>query len=144
MSDGNASSGKPGTSLTACQLVTPSDIEAALDLDPGTAAPGDAREVTSEDPAASECSYLAQSWGGLVVQVLPTIGATEFEAMVASSGDRAERVEVGDGGLWLEGIERGYFLKGRVLVIIQFTRLVDQVPLREPTIALGTSAVAKL
>lgn len=141
---GGDGGGTPGTSLTACDLVTPTDIDAALGLDEGTAVPGEAREVAGDDPAASECSYLAQPWGGLVVQVSPTLGARQFESTLASAGDRAEQLDVGDGGMWLEGVERGYFLKGSVMVIIQITRLVEEVPLREPTIELGEAAIARL
>jgi hypothetical protein len=136
--------GAPGTSLTACELVTPTDIEAALGLDAGTAQPGEVRELEGEDPAANECSYLAQSWGGLVVAVNPTIGAGVFDDTVAALGDRAETLDIGDGAVWVEDIERGYFLQGPVLITISVTRLVDPVPFREPTIVLGEAAVDRL
>jgi hypothetical protein len=142
--NGNGGGGPPGTDLTACELVTAADIESALNLVPGTAAAGDTRDVEGDDPAANECSYLAQTWGGLVVIVSPTNGAADFESVVAAAGDDAESLDIGDGALWLPTAERGYFLKGTVLIIIQFIRLVEPVPFREPTIELGEAALAKL
>jgi hypothetical protein len=140
---GNGSN--PGTTLTACEIVTPADIDAALDLDPGAAAEGRLSENPSEDePYASECSYLAQAWGGLVVQVLPSFGLDYYGSLIPDLGDRAEALDIGDGGLWVGDIERGYFLKGSVLVIVNITRLVEPTPFREPTISLGEAAVARL
>jgi hypothetical protein len=127
-----------------CELVTPADIDAALALEPGTAQPGDPAAVSSADPAAGQCSYLSQTWGGLVVMVSPTLGVDEYESTLAAAGDRAERLEIGDGAFWLADIERGYFLKGPALVIVQITRLVDELPLREPTVKLGEAAVERL
>ena len=143
---GNGGNGSgPGTTLTACEIVTPADIEAALDLDPGGAAEGRLSENPSEDePYASECSYLAQAWGGMVVQVLPSYGLDYYGTLGPDLGDRAEALDIGDGGLWVEDIERGYFLKGTVLVIVNITRLVEPTPFRAPTIALGEAAVARL
>jgi hypothetical protein len=140
---GNTS--EPGTTLTACELVTPADIEAALDLDAGAAAEGRFVENPSEDhPYANQCSYLAGAWGSLTASVLPSSGAGYYESLVPQLGDRAEALDIGDGGLWVEDIERGYFLKGTVLVTISIIRIVEPTPFREPTIALGEAAVAKL
>ena len=140
---GNGS--EPGTTLTACELVTPADIEAALDLDAGAATEGRFTENPSEDhPNANGCSYLAQAWGGLVVSVLPSSGAGYYESLVPQLGDRAEALDIGDGGLWVEDIERGYFVKGSVLVTIDIVSIAERTPFREPTIALGEAAVAKL
>jgi hypothetical protein len=141
---GNGS--EPGTTLTACELVTPADIEAALDLDPGAATEGRLTENPSEDhPYANGCSYLAQAWGGLKVSVLPSSGGGYYyDSVVPELGDRAEALDIGDGGLWVEDIERGYFVKGSVLVTIDIVSIAVRTPFREPTIALGEAAVAKL
>lgn len=143
---GNGGNGSdPGTTLTACEIVTPADIEAALGLDPGAATEGRLTENPSaEEPYASECSYLAQAWGGMVVQVLPSYGLDYYGTLGPQLGDRAEALDIGDGGLWVGDIERGYFLKGTVLVLVNITRLVEPTPFREPTISLGEAAVAKL
>jgi hypothetical protein len=136
--------GVPGTDLTACELVTPADIEAALQLDPGTVSEGQTGELAGDDPAANECSYVAQAWGSLVVQVVPTDGVNIFDIYVSGSGADAEALDIGDGALWLKGVERGHFLKGSVLVTIVFLRLTEPMPFREPTIDLGEAALAKL
>ena len=51
---------------------------------------------------------------------------------------------MGDGGLWFQDADRGYFLQGSVLIRLQFTFIVGGTGFREPTIALGTVAVRKV
>jgi hypothetical protein len=142
-----AASGEPtpGTALTACELVSPADIEAALSLDAGTVSEGVLEQQgTVLDPATNECRYADDSWGGLVVRVTPTDGVNTFDALVKVYGKDAEAIEVGDGALWFEDNDRGYFLQGSVMVILQFTFMVDGTPFRDPTIALGEALVAKI
>jgi hypothetical protein len=136
----------PGTALTACELVTPADIEAALSLDPGTVPDGVFKATpTVLDPASNECRYNDESWGGLVVMVDPIDGVNTFDAVRDVFGDDAETIDnVGDGALWFEDNDRGYFLKGPVMVILQFTFIVDGTPFRDPTLALGEALVAKI
>jgi hypothetical protein len=143
-STGGGDDRKPGTNLTACQLVAPADIEAALGFAAGSVADGTLKvQGTVLDPAVNECRY-TDEWGGLVVLVTPTDGVNVYQALVKVYGDKAEAISVGDGGLWFEDNDRGYFLKGSVLVQLQFTGLAGQVPFRGPTVALGTAAVAKI
>ena len=136
----------PGTALSGCELVTPADIEAALSLDPGTVSEGVlSQKETVLDPAANECRYADDAWGGLVVMVTPTDGVNTFDAVRDVFGEDAETIDnVGDGALWFEDNDRGYFLKGSVMVILQFTFMVDGTPFRDPTIALGEALVAKI
>ena len=142
-----AASGEPtpGTALTACELVSPADIEAALSFEPGTVSEGELRQNgTVLDPASNECRYADDAWGGLVVMVTPTDGVNTFDAVRDVFGEDAEALDIGDGALWFEDNDRGYFLEGSVMVILQFTFMVDGTPFREPTIALGESLVAKI
>jgi len=135
----------PGTSLTACELVTAADVEAALSLDPGTVSEGALTEKgTVLDPAVNECRYTDETWGGLVVNVTPTDGVNTFDAVESAFGEDAEALDIGDGALWFEDNDRGYFLKGSVMVLLQFTFIVDGTPFRDPTIALGEAAVARI
>jgi hypothetical protein len=136
----------PGTSLTACELVAPSDIEAVLGLDPGTVAEGTLKPVPATlDPAENQCRYDDQDWGGLVVQATPTKGASTFATVVKVYGDSGEPVDgVGDGGYWFEDNDRGYFLKGSVMIIVQFVSIADGTKFREPSIELGKAFVAKI
>jgi hypothetical protein len=146
-SDGGAAPGDatPGTSLTACELVAPADIEAALGLDPGTVKEGTLKQApTVLDAAANECRYDAQDWGGLVVLATPTDGVNTFNALAKVYGDSGEKLDVADGSYWFEDNDRGYFLKGSVLVIVQFTHIAGGGAFREPSIELGKALVAKI
>jgi hypothetical protein len=143
-----AASGEPtpGTALTACELVAAADIEAALSLDAGTVSEGTFKETpTVLDPASNECRYTDDSWGGLVVMLTPTDGVNTFDAVRDVFGEDAETIDdVGDGALWFQDNDRGYFLKGSVMVILQFQFIVDGTPFRDPTIALGEALVARI
>jgi hypothetical protein len=135
----------PGTNLTACELVAPADIEAALGLAAGTVSEGTVNQTpTSLDPASNECRYDDQDWGGLVVLATPTDGVNTFDALTKAYGDSAEAIDVGDGAYWFEDNDRGYFLKGPVLVIVQFTHIADGTKFRDPSIELGKALVAKV
>jgi hypothetical protein len=135
----------PGTSLTACELVAPSDIEAALGLDAGTVAEGELKQKgTVLDAFVNECRYDDPEWGGLIVHVTPADGVNVFDAVESAFGDDAEVLDVADGGLWFEDNDRGYFLKGPVMILLQFTYLVDGTPFAEPTASLGQAAVDKI
>ena len=137
----------PGTALSACDIVAPADIEAAVELDAGTVGEGELKEAgTVLDPAATECRYQGD-WGGLVVSLTPADGVNVFDALVSSFGDQADALEIGDGALWFGDDDRGYFLQGPVMVRLQFTHLTERPAsgtFREATIAIGTAALAKL
>jgi len=135
----------PGTALSACELVTPADIESALGLDAGAVAEGTlTQSPTVLDAAVNECRYDDQDWGGLVVNVTPADGVNVFDALSSAYGDTAEAVSVGDGGFWFENNDRGYFLKGSVMAFLQFTFIADGTPFREPTITLGEALVERI
>jgi hypothetical protein len=143
--DAGTADATPGTSLTACELVAPADIEAALGLDAGTVAQGTLKPApTTLDPVANECRYEGQDWGSLVVQATPTNGAKTYATVVKVYGDTGEALDVGDGGYWFESSDRGYFLKGSVMVIVQFVFIAGGTKFREPSISLGKALVAKV
>ncbi len=135
----------PGTSLTACELVSAADVEAVLSLEAGTVAAGTLEAAgTVLDPGVTTCTYEDQSWGGLIVSVTPTDGVNAWDALATVYTGPAESLNVGDAGLWFEDYDRGYFLKGSAFVELQFTFLVDGTPFRDPTIALGQVAVDRI
>jgi len=138
----------PGTALSSCELVTPADIEAAVELDAGTVQPGELEQQgTVLDKAVNECRYQGEDWGGLVVHVTPANGKNTYDSVKKVFGDDAEEIpNIGDGALWFEANDRGYFVKGSVLVMLQFTHLVDSdlTSFRDPTVAIGTAAVGKI
>lgn len=135
----------PGTSLTACELITPADIESVLGLDPGTVSEGALEEQPGVlDPYVTECRYNDETWGALIVNLTPADGANVWDALVDVYGDQAEAVDVGEGGLWFEDNDRGYFFQDPVMVRFQFQFLTDGTPFRDPTIELGEIAIDKL
>ena len=136
----------PGTALTACQIVTAADIEAALELEPGTVSEGTLEEQpTVLDPAVNQCSYQDEAWGGLIVNVTPTDGANVYDALADVYGDEAEALQIGDGALWFDKNNRGYFFKGSVLFFLQFTHItVDVDTFRDPTVTLGEAGVGRI
>jgi len=135
----------PGTGLTACELVTPGDIETALSLDAGTVTEGVYKaKGTSLDAYVNECRYNGDEWGGVIVTVTPTDGLNTYDAVHDVFGEDAEALDVGDGGLWFEKNDRGYFIKGSVLTMLQFTYLKEGNGFRDPTVALGEAAVSKI
>ena len=137
----------PGTSLTGCELVAPEDIEAALDLDAGTVGDGEFEETADIlDPHSNQCRY-NDDWGGLIVRVTPTDGVNTYDAVADVYGEDAEAIDgIGDGALWFEDNDRGYFISGSVMVLLQFTHIAegDFDSFRDPTVALGEAAIAKI
>jgi hypothetical protein len=134
-----------GTSLTACELVTPADVEAARGLDPGTVADGEHRETpTVLSPGSNECRYEGDAWGGLLVMVIPEDGVNTFDAVSSTSGDQREVVRTGDAAFWFPDSLRGYFLQGSVMVLLQFTFVVNGTDFKEATISAGRAALARL
>jgi len=137
----------PGTSLTGCELVAPEDIEAALDLDAGTVDDGEFEETADIlDPHSNQCRYTGD-WGGLIVRVTPTDGVNTYDAVADVFGEDAEAIDgIGDGALWFEDNNRGYFISGSVMVLLQLTHISegDFDSFREPTVALGEAAIAKI
>jgi hypothetical protein len=102
-------------------------------------------QPTVLDPATNECRYQDESWGGLVVHVTPTDGVNTFDALVSVYGDQAESLDIGDGGLWFEDDNRGYFLQGSVSFFLQFTFIVEATDsFRDPTVELGEVGVSRL
>jgi hypothetical protein len=137
----------PGTALSACELTSPEDIEAALELDPGTVDEGELQQKpTILDPAENECRYDGD-WGGLIVSSTPTDGVNTYDAVASAFGEDGEAIDgIGEGALWFEDNNRGYFIKGAVMLRLQFTHLVDSDlnSFRDPTIALGEAGVNKI
>ena len=137
----------PGTSLTSCELVSPQDIEAALDLEAGTVGDGEFTESPDIlDAHANQCRY-NDEWGGLLVNVTPTDGLNTYDAVADVFGEDAESIDgIGEGALWFEERDRGYFLQGSVMVLLQFTHITEGEfdSFRDPTVALGEAALAKI
>ena len=135
----------PGTELTACELVTPADVEAALTLDPGTVAEGTHQGTpTVLSPGSNECRYQDEAWGGLVVSVIPEDGVNTFDAVNSVFGEDAEVIRAGDAALWFPDNLRGYFLQGSVMVMLQFTFVVNGTDFKVATESVGRAALGRI
>ena len=112
----------PGTTLTACEIVTPEDVTAVLaDLSGETVTipEGESRETpTVLDPFGTECRY-AGEWGGVIVSLTPADGANLYDAARGSYAD-AQDVETpgADSAFWSEDNGRAFFWKGSVNVML--------------------------
>jgi len=135
----------PGTNLTACALVTAADIEAALTLEPGTVAEGVHRETpTVLSPGSNECRYEGDDWGGLLVIVIPEDGVNNYDAVVTTSEGGIE-VDLGDASIWYPDSLRGFFLQGPVMILLQFTFIVEPgADFQAATVSVGEAALARL
>jgi hypothetical protein len=111
----------PGTALTACELITPADIEAALQLEPGTVAEGEHTETpTVLDPAENECRYQDEAWGGVIIRVTPTDGANLYDAARGAYDDASDLEIAGaDGAFWSADTNRGFVWVDPVSAMIQ-------------------------
>lgn len=138
----------PGTELSACQLVTADDIATVLGEladDTVEVAEGELTEnPTTLDPFGTQCRYNGD-WGGLLVSLTPADGANLYDAARGSYGDASD-VEIpgADSAFWSEGQHRGFFWKGAVNVMLQFTHLTVDVDWGDATSGIGAAAIAKL
>ena len=100
----------PGTTLSACEILTADDIATATgteDVADGAleAAP------TVLDEVRTECTYEGD-FGRIIVELTPTDGANLYDAAVGAC-DGAELYEgIGDGGPNPEKNNRAFFWKG--------------------------------
>ncbi len=114
--DPSSEDGAPGTKLTACEVVTVADIEAAT----GTRAePGDLLEKPNAlSPNYSECTYSGE-YGQVVVQLDPNIGDRVFPAAKDAATDAKDIAGIGDGAFWTEQYASLYAVKGKVNVLLR-------------------------
>jgi hypothetical protein len=138
----------PGTTLTACEIVTAEDVTAVLaDLsgETITITPGESRETpTVLDPFGTECRYTGE-WGGVIVSLTPADGANLYDAARGSYAD-AQDVETpgADSAFWSEDNSRAFFWKGSVNVMLQIGFLAVEADRAEVIKAIGAAAIAKL
>jgi hypothetical protein len=134
-----------GTDLNACEIVTPTDIAAALEIDPTEVAPGELRESpTSLSPGHTDCRY-SGDWGGLVVNLTPEDGANLFNAARKAYADASDHVVTGsDGAFWSADTKRGFFWKGPVTALLQFSHLTVGADFEEATVAIGQAVIDRV
>ena len=90
---------EPGTALTACQIVTPADIEAAVGLDAGMVAESTSSETpTVLSPGHTSCLYNSDTWGGVSIELTPEDGVNLYDAARDAYDDASDMVVVGSDG----------------------------------------------
>jgi hypothetical protein len=136
---------EPGTDLSACEIVAPADVEAALDLEPGAVADGELTESpTTLSPGHSECRY-GGDWGGLVVSLTPEDGANLYDAARGAYEDASDREVTGaDGAFYSADATRGFAWKGNVAVMLQITHLAAEADWDAVTTALMQASMDKV
>ncbi|HSJ00502.1 MAG TPA: hypothetical protein VLA59_08960 [Patescibacteria group bacterium] len=134
-----------GTDLDACELVTPADIAAALDLEPADVAEGDLTESpTSLSPGHTDCRYQGD-WGGLSVSLTPEDGANLYDAARGSYADAADLEIAGaESAFWSADQKRGFFWKGAVTVMLQFSHITTGADIADATAAIGQAAMDRV
>jgi hypothetical protein len=135
----------PGTHLNACEIVTPVDIAAALEIDPTEVTRGELRETpTSLSPGHTDCRY-SGDWGGLVVSLTPEDGANLFNAARKAYADASDRAVTGsDGAFWSADTKRGFFWKGSVTALLQFSHLTTGSDFGEATVTIGGAVIDRV
>jgi hypothetical protein len=135
----------PGTHLDACEIVTPADIAAALAIDPSEVAMGELRETPNTlSPRHTDCRY-SGDWGGLVVNLTPDDGVNLFNAARKAYADASDRAVSGsDGAFWSADTKRGFFWKGSVTVLLQFSHLTTGSDVGEATVAIGQAVIDRV
>ena len=134
-----------GTDLDACEIVAATDIATALDLEPADVAEGELTESpTSLSPGHTECRYQGD-WGGLSVSLTPEDGANLYDAARGSYADAADlEIAGGESAFWSADQKRGFFWKGAVTVMLQFSHITTGADIADTTAAIGQAAMDRV
>jgi hypothetical protein len=133
----------PGTTLSACQIVTGSDLQTALGLDVPVAEGALEADPTVLSPGHSECRYEGD-FGRVIVDLTPEDGANLYDAAYSAYDGLAFVDGVGDGAFWSDKTDRAFVWQDRVTVML--TLKLNDAELTGPdlTEVLGQAMVAKL
>jgi hypothetical protein len=106
----------PGTTLTACEVITADDVTAATGIaaQPGV---GEAKPNVLA-PNYNECVYQGD-YGRIVVQLNPDNGDDVFDAAKGVADDAKDIGGIGDGVFWTEQNRSLYAVKGKVNVLLR-------------------------
>jgi hypothetical protein len=133
----------PGTDLTACEIITPEDVQAAFGFD-GTVAPGAFEaDPTVLSPGHTSCTYEGD-FGRLSVSLTPEDGANLYDAAYGAYDDLQVIPGVGDGAFWSADTKRAFVWQDKVAVMVQVGISGDAVTGLEVATALSEAVIAKL
>jgi hypothetical protein len=107
----------PGTTLSACEIVTADDIAAATKAS-GTVDAGVLEHTpTSLSPGHAECTY-SGDYGRIIVALTPEDGANLYDAARGSYADASDITGIGDGAFNSNDNNRAFIWKDKVAVML--------------------------
>ena len=133
----------PGTTLSACEIVTGADIRTALGLDADVSAGTLEMDPTVLSPGHSECRYEGE-YGRVIVDLTPEDGANLYDAAYGAYDGLAVVDGVGDGAFFSEKTDRAFVWQDRVTVVLTLKINDDGLTGTELTEILGQAIIAKL
>jgi hypothetical protein len=132
----------PGTDLSACEIVTSDDIQAATKA---TAAVADGTLQASPtvlSPARTKCTYQGD-YGRIIVELTPDDGANLYDAAVGAYKGASLIPGLGDGAFNSDDNHRAFVWKDKVTVMLTMFVGGDLTQLQVAT-DLGNAIIEKL
>ena len=133
----------PGTTLNACEIVTPQDVKTAFAATTDVADGTFEADPTVLSPGHSECTY-AGDFGRLIVALTPEDGANLYDAAYGAYKNLEVIPGVGDGAFWSQKERRGFVWQDRVAVMFTIQPSSGDVTGLEVTQVLGQLMLGKL
>ena len=131
----------PGTTLNACEIVTPDDIKIATGFGGSVAAGTLKATPTVLSPGQTECRYEGE-YGGIIVELTPEDGENLYDAAAGAYKDMAVLPGIGDGAFNSDDNNRAFVWKGNVTVML--TMFVGDLEQSHVATELGKAIVGKL
>ena len=133
----------PGTTLNACQVVTPMDVKSAFLATADVADGTFEANPTVLSPGRSECTYEGE-FGRLIVQLTPEDGANLYDAAYGAYDGLEFIPGLGDGAFWSDKNHRGFVWQDRVTVMFTVFPASSDLTGMELTESLGAMMLEKL
>ena len=133
----------PGTTLGACEIVTPDDIRVALGLDAAVPAGTFEASPTVLSPGHSDCTYEGD-YGRVLVSLTPEDGANLYDAAYGAYDGLEFIPGLGDGAFWSADTNRGFIWQDRVAVMLSVYPVERDAAGADLIKALGTAVIEKL
>ena len=133
----------PGTTLTACEVVTPMDVKTAFLAAADVAAGTFEASPTVLSPGRTECTYEGE-FGRLIVELTPEDGANLYDAAYGAYDGLEAIPGLGDGAFWSDKNHRGFVWQDRVTVMFTVFPAGSELTGMELTESLGSLMLEKL
>jgi hypothetical protein len=133
----------PGTTLGACELITPDDVGLAFGATSPIAEGVFEASPTVLSPGRSECRYEG-AFGRLIVEVTPEDGANLYDAAYGAYDGLEPITGLGDGAFWSDKNHRGFVWQDRVTTMFTIFPSDSSLTGVQLTEILGEAMIAKL